>query len=360
MVAKVLESVPDQILLGSSDSRLCVSFFDTLLNFMRHKEVSDNTPPLLPVAITIELLLSSRHFQKEDDETKIKIVSSAVREVLVRNKKEGSSKLLAIENLCTDIFEKITSLKDFQVLALTCEKIMVPINNALKEIPSDDRTFVESIAKAVLDSKGAKGLANIINILDDIGSKGCITAERQQIIQAFGNLRQSVQSILNEEELDIILTAFCQEFERRVGQKRKGRAGRGTEGTTSIILNYFGINATHAPEHFTTGLEVDKWIRTKDGWTIGISCKRTLRERWKQAYTTDMDLLSRHKIRSLWHVITYDNDLSDEKITEIGSHRAILYLPDDSPRLRNALQHPGMKNYVRPMTRFIDDLKALV
>jgi hypothetical protein len=73
-----------------------------------------------------------------------------------------------------------------------------------------------------------------------------------------------------------------------------------------------------------------------------------------------MDLLSRHKIRELWHVLTYDKDLSDDKITEIGSHRAVLYLPDDSPRLENALLHPGMKNYVRPMTHFIEDLKKLI
>ena len=237
---------------------------------------------------------------------------------------------------------------------------MVPINKALKEIPSDDNVFIESIAKTLLDTKGVKGLANIINILDDVGSKGCMTVEKREIVKAFGILRKEISGLLTEDEMDIVLTAFCQEFERRVGQKRKGRAGRGVEGITSIILNYFGIKATHAPEHFTTGLEIDKWIKTKDGWTIGISCKRTLRERWKQAYTTDMDLLNRHKIRELWHVLTYDKDLSDDKITEIGSHRAILYIPNDSPRLKKALKHPGMKNYVRPMTCFIDDLKKMV
>lgn len=66
------------------------------------------------------------------------------------------------------------------------------------------------------------------------------------------------------------------------------------------------------------------------------------------------------RIKELWHVLTYDKDLSDEKITEIGSHRAILYLPDDSPRLRNAINHPGMKNYVRPMSKFVEGLKRLL
>lgn len=50
-----------------------------------------------------------------------------------------------------------------------------------------------------------------------------------------------------------------------------------------------------------------------------------LLKRWKQVYTTDTDLLSHHKIKALWHVVTCDNDLSDSKLTEMGSYRAVLY-----------------------------------
>jgi hypothetical protein len=156
------------------------------------------------------------------------------------------------------------------------------------------------------------------------------------------------------------LTSFCQEFERRVGQKRKGRAGRGVEGVTSFILDYYKIKASEKPEHFTTGLEIDRWVKTKSGWYIGISCKRTLRERWKQAYTTDLDLLNQHKIKALWHVMTFDRDLSDDKLTEMGSHRAIFYLPDLSDRYQSASTHTGMSNYVRPLTSFVQDLKKEV
>ena len=71
-------------------------------------------------------------------------------------------------------------------------------------------------------------------------------------------------------------------------------------------------------------------------------------------------MLNRHKIRNLWHVITYDRDLSDEKITEMGSHRVKFYLSEDSPTYVRASNHPGMKDYVRPITHFIKDLKELV
>ncbi|MDW7679626.1 MAG: hypothetical protein SCK70_03630 [bacterium] len=335
-------------------------FARMLINFDKYWGVGTDSKTMTNVSNSIQSIIDSKEIENKDEFSKVKMLSESIRTGFLQNKKKGTAKYKAIESLYDDLFEKMDCVKDFEVLKLTCEKIMVPINEALKKIPSDDNVFVELLAKTLLDKKGIAGLAKIINILDDVGSKGCISAERKEIVQAFGAIRKEIRRFLTDEEMDIVLTAFCQEFERRIGQKRKGRAGRGVEGTTSIILNYFGIKATHAPEHFTTGLEIDKWIKTKDGWKVGISCKRTLRERWKQAYTTDMDLLNRHKIRELWHVLTYDKDLSDDKITEIGSHRAILYLPDDSPRLKNALNHPGMRNYVRPMTHLIDDLKKII
>ncbi|NOX89669.1 MAG: hypothetical protein GXO77_11630 [Calditrichaeota bacterium] len=331
-----------------------------LINTDKYGGIGTDSNTMMNLAISIKSLINSREIQKENEEQRFKILKETVKNVLLKKKRKGTARYNALQNLCDDLFERLIESKDFEVLALTCEKIIIPVNMALKEIPSDDNLFVESIAKALLDTKGVNGLADIISILDDIGSKGCMAAERTEIVKAFSLLRKELNNILTDDEQDIVLTAFCQEFERRVGQKRKGRAGRGVEGITSLILDYFGITSAAAPEHFTTGLEIDKWIRTKDGWIIGISCKRTLRERWKQAYTTDIDLLNRHKIRELWHVVAFDKDLSDDKITEIGSHRAILYLPDNSQRLKRAQQHPGMKNYVRPMTNFISDLKALL
>ncbi len=334
-------------------------FARMLINSDKYGGIGTDSATMLNLAAAIYSLLGSHDFKNENEQIQIDILLRTVKKSLLQDRRAGTNKFASIEHLFEDLSKMLLTVKDFEVFALTCEKILVPINNALKEIPNDDNAFIRSVATSLLETKGEQGLANIINILDEIGTKGCVMAERKEIIRNFSLLKNELEGFLNTDELNIVLTAFCQEFERRVAQKRKGRAGRGVEGITSIILNHFGIKATHAPEHFTTGLEVDKWIKTNDGWLIGISCKRTLRERWKQAYTTDIDLLNRHKIRELWHVLTYDKDLSDDKITEIGSHRAILYLPDDSPRLKHALSHPGMKNYVRPMTQFIRDLKAL-
>jgi len=164
----------------------------------------------------------------------------------------------------------------------------------------------------------------------------------------------------SDDDADIVLTAFAQEFERRVAQKRKGRAGRSLESVTAFVLDYFDIPCAPAPEHFTTGLEIDNWVADPHGWLVGISCKRTLRERWKQAYTTDMDLLNRHRIKMLWHVVTYTRDLSDAKITEMGSYKARLFLPEETELYKRVSQHPGMTEYVHPLSDFIPSLRAHV
>ncbi|MCG8606294.1 hypothetical protein MJD09_15085 [bacterium] len=163
---------------------------------------------------------------------------------------------------------------------------------------------------------------------------------------------------LAQEDKDTILTAFAQEFERRVGQKRKRRAGGSLEDVTEFILDYYDISSAGGPEHFQSDIEVDKWVPTKDKWLIGISCKRTVRERWKQVSSAESTTLSRFRIKHIFHIITYDEDLSDDKISQLGSHRHIFYLPDSSRRLEYAISHVGLKDYVRPISSIVDDLKA--
>ncbi len=326
-----------------------------LINSDKYGGVGVESEMMLKLASGIEVLVTKLK-GKTETENIVKAATEFLRKTL-SDRWHGTKRLKQVQDLCQDIGTRLNDIVDLEVFRLTCEKVLVPINEALKIIPNDDKIFAESMATALMQAKGERGLAEIINLWDDLGVQGCLSAERLQVVKKFGSLRSSLDASLAQKEVDIVLTAFCQEFERRLGQKRKGRAGRGVESVTSFILNFYKIKATHAPEHFTTGLEIDRWIKCKDGWHIGISCKRTLRERWKQAYTTDLDLLSRHKIKSLWHLITYDRDLSDDKITEMGSHRAILYLPDSSERYKTTKSHPGMKDYVRPMTNFAKDLK---
>lgn len=260
--------------------------------------------------------------------------------------------------MLSELDEEINTLYDMEVFILTCENILLPLQQAISNIPSDDKEFTLNIAKSYLDIQGEEGLATVISLWDDLGVKGCLTAERTEIVRTFTTLRVLLtkDKSITEEDRDIVLTAFTQEFERRAAQKRKKRAGGSLEDVTDFILGYYKIKRAEAPSHFQADLEVDNWVKAKDGWLIGISCKRTIRERWKNMSSTT-EVYNRFKVKFIFHVVTFDEDLSDEKLTLLGEQRQIFYLPDNSRRLKYASEHVGLKNYVRPVSQLINDIR---
>lgn len=206
---------------------------------------------------------------------------------------------------------------------------------------------------------GKGGISKLIASWDKLGVRGCLGVERKEIVTEFTKLRRNLEALQvprSEYQDNTIFTAFVQEFERRAGQKRKSRAGTSLEDVATFIFDYYKFSSHPRPDHFQTDIEVDKWFKCKDGWIIGISCKRTLRERWKQVSSADNNALSRYKIKEIWHLITYDKDLSDDKLTMLGQQRQVFYLDDSSEKFLHTSSHIGMKNYVRPLSRLIDDI----
>ena len=296
------------------------------------------------------------------DKDVVKIQKQAIKNLINDKYKKTKTNRNKVDRLLEELDKEIETAIDIEVFIITCENIMIPLHQAIKNIPNNDREFTLNVAKSFLDTQGKKGLATIINLWDDLGVKGCLTAERTEIIRAFTALRVllSKDKDIEDEDKDIVLTAFVQEFERRAGQKRKQRAGGSLEDVTDFILDYYNIKRSEKPEHFQADIEVDSWIKTKDGWYIGISCKRTIRERWKQVSSAESTILSKHKILNIFHVVTYDEDLTDEKLVTLGAHRQIFYLPDNSYRLEHARNHPGLKDYVKPISQLIDDIEKLM
>lgn len=278
----------------------------------------------------------------------------------IRNSaKAGTKSAYAAEDLAVALDNEIKSLDDVIVFITTVRYIVLPANAALRRIPSDDAIFCRETAQNILDSLGKTQVGKAISAWDTLGVRGCLDAERTEILHEFTKLRHNLDALSikrSEIEDNAILTAFVQEFERRAGQKRKSRAGNSLEDVATFLFNYYGFDSHPKPDHFQTDIEVDKWFKCTDGWSIGISCKRTLRERWKQVSSADSNALSRYKIKQIWHLITYDRDLSDDKITMLGQQRQIFYLSDNSERYKYASQHVGMKDYVRPLSQLIDDI----
>jgi len=262
--------------------------------------------------------------------------------------------------LATDINDDIISIDDVVVFIVVVKYMVAPMNAAMALVPSSDAEFCHTTAKNILDSLGESSVGKIVSTWDDLGIKGCLDIERSLVVSEFTKLRTNLSTLTiqrNEIEDNMVLTAFVQEFERRLGQKRKNRAGKSLEDVSTFLFDYYGFKSHPKPNHFQTDIEVDKWFKCHDGWSIGISCKRTLRERWKQVSSADSNALSRYKIREIWHLITYDKDLSDDKLTMLGQQRQIFYLSETTERYKSASQHIGMRDYVRPLSQFIADIR---
>lgn len=312
---------------------------------------------LIKIAEYIENLLRSKTLAERDKVLaakaylfdKIKAFSA---------KKETKTSLL-YGNFISKMEEELKSSDDLIVLCITIKYVISPINQALERVPSDDKEYSESFATSILNEYGESKVGMVISIWDELGINGCLNAERKEVVETFCSLIDKINSLeIKHDDVDdsIIMTAFVQEFERRLGQKRKSRGGKSLEDVASFLFDYFKFKSSSKPEHLDFDFEVDKWFRCKNGWSIGISCKRTLRERWKQVSLSN-DMLSKKKIQEIWHLITLDNDLSDDKIVTLGPQRQKFYLLDESPMYAKYSNNPGTKDYVRPLSKLIEDIR---
>jgi hypothetical protein len=289
------------------------------------------------------------------------VLQGAVRDLLLR-RRTGTSTYKAVERLCEDLAARLITREHFKALALTLRHVIAPVNRALEQIPSDDRVYAERLATELLQQKGEAGVKDVMILWDTLGAQGCLAAERVQVVRAFARVRTHIEQLVpDRSNQDLILTAFVQEFERRLGQKRKRRGGQSLEDVTGFICAFFGIQASEVPEHITAKIELDKMVYNRSGrHAIGISCKRTIRERWKQTHTSNVELLETLGISQLWQVLVYDRDLSDEKIETMGRYNWIFYLPDESEKFGSAQRNPRLARYVRPLSRFVRNLREFV
>ena len=315
---------------------------------------------LLNTVTILETLLAQENFS---DAEKVILLKNTLAES-IKNLSSPNTKIYNLSlNLINRLDEDIQTVEDVFVFCIAVKYFVVPINRAISLVPADDKKFCETAAKNILDTFGEKNIAELIKVWDNLGVKGCLDIERGLIVEEFTKLLENLSRLkIPHSQLDdnIMLTAFVQEFERRLGQKRKSRGGTSLESVADFIFDYYKFKSTEKPNHFDQDIEVDKWFKCKDGWIVGISCKRTLRERWKQLSQADRGTLSHFKIRELWHLITFDNDLTDDKIVRLGEQGQIFYLQDSSEIYKKCSIHPGMKNYVRPLKNFVNDIRNLI
>lgn len=332
-------------------------------NFDKVSELANS----LGVAIT-----SGKEFNEEEH---IRVLNNICRNVVLSASRKGTKVHLKLLSLIEGLELLTTCLDDYKTLVFCLNELMIPSNQALETVPTTEATQIaKSYAKSVLEEKGTLGLANILREWDSITLDICLNTERDIAAKLFRKVREKIeaelffiqsQEALNNNgsskdvplESDIILSALMQEFERRLGQKRKQRSGQDLEDATAFIFDHYGISCAEKPSHFTASIEVDNWVKDKKGWYLGFSLKRTLRERWKQTLT-DKDTLTQFKIRHIIHLICNDGDLTEAKIGEMGSQRHLFFVPDNSSVLDTVKGDNVLSEYVKPMSTLITFLKA--
>jgi hypothetical protein len=341
-------------------------FLRMLVNKDRFGGLSDNPRKADRIVEAIyDTYKLQQHAQPQES---VSVIFRVIDQLLQENGGRTSKKLSQFEHLIEVLKGIIDLPEDFLILAITIQELLIPTNGAVSKVPSADEVvkFARIYGKALLDEKKEMGLSTIIRDWDVFTEALALNKEREIIVELIYRVRTSITTKarnknveITDKDLDIILTGLCQEFERRTGQKRKQRAGDDLESVTQFIFNYYNLKASPKPTHFLSGLEVDTWLKDERGWYIGVSLKRTLRERWKQTFVS-VDDMNRLKIKNVVHIINNDHDLSDSKLSEMAGHRHLFFLPDNSKILSELQNHIALGKHLFPMSEFIQQIKVLI
>lgn len=326
--------------------------------------LAKNTAKINSLSESLGASLSS--LREEEEDTKVKILNGILKDTILSGTNENTQRFQKLVSLVNSLQEILVTTSDFKSFIFCLNKILVPSNQALERVPTQEATDIAAIyAKNLLNTKGMSGLGNILTEWDSITLDICLNRERDICSKLFYEVRKSIDEnhdffgddVDNEpSNHDVVLSSLVQEFERRLGQKRKQRSGQDLEDATSFIFNHFGISCADGPSHFTASIEVDNWVKDKKGWYIGFSLKRTLRERWKQT-VVDKDTLTEFRIRYIIHLICNDGDLTDAKIGDMGAKRHLFFVQDNSEILNRVSDDTVLVEYIRPMSTLIDFIK---
>jgi hypothetical protein len=205
---------------------------------------------------------------------------------------------------------KETDLKDFHQLSIGYDRITL-------NIPYTARVSGALIAMIFFDKVESNDLPFISEIAKDYA---------EDIIESS---KQLLQRGVNLEEMFLLM------FTESINQSIKSTSGSGYEDRITEILVAQGIpkdsiRKSHDDNDQST--EFDHIFEYK-GKTIGISAKRTLRERYKQFIKTS--LMSQLDIMI---EITLGLDLTVEKAQSIRKHGVYLFVADEVYRQRKYLQ----------------------
>jgi len=153
------------------------------------------------------------------------------------------------------------------------------------------------------------------------------------------DIQKKLKEIVNEkgwnefiEKASKVFVEFgilVQSLEKDLGNMRKARGGKTFEKVVLRLLNFIDINAEIPVGKAREDLKridivipsIEVATKTPDR-AIFLTCKRTLRERWKQE-------VPQARLNQRIYLITIDNDISESKAKEINEKGLIAFVRDD-------------------------------
>ena len=259
------------------------------------------------------------------------------------------------------LLENIKLHADLLTLYSVLRILMPRINEAIDAIPTDDAMDIaKNSAEELLSSQGDAALEKLISNWDDFTLKTCLQMENdiaEQLLSDVSNDIETNSYLMGAKNKAHMLVATLQEYERRAGQKRKQRSGEDLHHAVITILDHIGINHDPVPQLISGVIEADLMIE-KGKYKILISCKRTGRERVKQA-TTDIAELQRMRIKKMvWFFTHFDQ--SRDRVIDMGVRGNIFYLPDSSEDFKRLSTDAGTKDYVLPISGIRTSLPEII
>lgn len=261
------------------------------------------------------------------------------------------------EDLAERVLRRIEEKDDIRELRVAIDAV-VRTGEILTTAPSFGEEEIVSIVDETLqDDRGAlnpsKAYDGLYNV-DFEGEAYQLGAQREPLVdyvyEEIGEFRADPH--INDREIARIISGIVQEYERRAGQSRASTAGNVLETALQYIFHQFGIPASGNPAHFGD-LEIDNVVDGPNG-SIGFSCKRTLRERFRQSLSREAEI----GVDEVWFVSLMMADVSEEKIQDISNDGSRIYVPRDSFVWSQYHTDDHLSYTLRPADQFIRDIVA--
>jgi len=262
------------------------------------------------------------------------------------------------EDLVERIQRRVETLGDVDEFVLAAEAVV-----RTSEILDDTARFGQDevrhiVDETLLDDDGDSHPDRAFDALYNVEFEGeavQLGAQRAPLIEYVDELMGDLRgSDVESGDVARIVSGIAQEYERRAGQSRAATAGNVLETALQRIFDQFGIPATGTPAHFGD-IEIDNIAEGPNG-KVGFSCKRTLRERFRQSLSRQAEI----GVDEVWFVSLMMADVSREKLTDIYNDGGRLYVPRESFVWERYSDDDEISYALRPADRFVEDVADFI